>query len=79
MTRALKILTRIGEGRVEATCSCEPSLRIDGVACCDQFTVGVLAHAGLFRVMSGTRMGDWSRAELTTAGIVALTEGAIEQ
>lgn len=75
MTRALAVLTAIADGRAEATCSCEPSLRIDGLACCDQYLVHRLAASGLFRSVTQAPVGSWVRVELTAAGREALTEG----
>ncbi|MGH3450512.1 MAG: hypothetical protein ACRDQW_07245 [Haloechinothrix sp.] len=40
-------LRAVGQGRAEITCSCEPDLFIDGLACCDQFTARRLARYSL--------------------------------
>lgn len=74
--RALAMLRAVGAGRAELTCSCEPDLRIDGLPCCDQATTRELAHAGLIRAATPVALGQWSRAELTTGGRVALESAA---
>lgn len=45
--RELAMLRAIADGRAEITCSREPDLFIDGLACCDQFLVHRLARRGL--------------------------------
>ncbi|MEV6879252.1 hypothetical protein [Amycolatopsis sp. NPDC051128] len=72
--RALAMLRAVGAGRAELTCSCEPDLRIDGLPCCDQATAHELARAGLIRPAGGpvVAVGQWTRAELTADGRLAL-------
>jgi hypothetical protein len=55
------------------TCGCWPSLRIDGLACCDQLTARDLATAGLVRPTRPHPAGGWVRAELTAQGWNAIT------
>lgn len=45
--RERSILQAVAQGRVEMSCSCEPDLFIDGIACCDQFTAHRLARLNL--------------------------------
>lgn len=40
-------LLAVAQGRAEMSCSCEPDLCIDGLACCDQFTAHRLAKLDL--------------------------------
>jgi hypothetical protein len=70
--RAMAMLRAVGAGRAELTCSCEPDLRVDGLPCCDQATAHELAHAGLIRAASVVAPGQWTRAELTANGRLAL-------
>jgi hypothetical protein len=72
--RALAMLRAVGAGRAELTCSCEPDLRVDGLPCCDQATAHDLARAGLIRPAGGpvVAVGQWTRAELTSDGRLAL-------
>jgi hypothetical protein len=72
--RALAMLRAVGAGRAELTCSCEPDLRVDGLPCCDQSTAHDLARAGLIRPAGGpvVAVGQWTRAELTSDGRLAL-------
>ncbi|GLY43680.1 hypothetical protein Amsp01_097030 [Amycolatopsis sp. NBRC 101858] len=74
--RALAMLRAVGAGRAELTCSCEPDLRVDGLACCDQATSHELVRAGLIRAACGpvVAVGQWTRAELTDDGRLALGE-----
>jgi hypothetical protein len=67
--RAMAMLRAVAAGRAMMSGSCEPDLFIDGVACCDQMTAHVLAHAGYIRPSSA---GDRVPAELTEAGRAAL-------
>lgn len=66
--RALAILHAVSAGRARRTCSCEPDLFIDGLACCDQMMAHFLVHAKLIRpehpALSGLRVA----ARLTSAG-----------
>lgn len=72
--RALAMLRAVGAGRAELTCSCEPDLRVDGLPCCDQATAHQLARAGLIRPARVVAVGQWTRAELTEDGRLALGE-----
>lgn len=40
-------LRAVLDGRAEMTCSCEPDLYVDGLACCDQIAAHQLADAHL--------------------------------
>lgn len=70
--RAMAMLRAVGAGRAEVTCSCEPDLRVDGLPCCDQATAHELARAGLIRPVHVVAVGQWTRAELTDDGRLAL-------
>ncbi|MYW93693.1 hypothetical protein G3I59_24515 [Amycolatopsis rubida] len=72
--RALAMLRAIAAGRAELTRSCEPDLRVDGLPCCDQTTAHDLVREGLVRPVSapGGAVGQWTRAELTPDGQLAL-------
>lgn len=70
--RALAMLRAVGAGRAELTRSCEPDLRVDGLPCCDQATAHELARAGLIRPARAAAPGQWTRAELTDDGRLAL-------
>jgi hypothetical protein len=59
-------------GRAEISCSCEPDLFIDGLACCDQQTAHRLARLGLVAPPGIGRHGDLVPARLTKAGAAAL-------
>lgn len=73
--RARAILRAVAAGRVEMTCSCEPDLFVDGLACCDQFTAHTLIHVGLIRQLRPGLVGSRVPARLTAAGHVALEQG----
>ncbi|HKN52179.1 MAG TPA: hypothetical protein VJX66_06755 [Amycolatopsis sp.] len=75
--RAMAMLRAVGDGRAELMCSCEPDLRVDGLSCCDQATAHELAHAGLIRAATVVALGQWSRAELTENGRLALAIPAV--
>ncbi|WP_116205311.1 hypothetical protein [Amycolatopsis circi] len=72
--RALAMLRAIAAGRAELTRSCEPDLRVDGLPCCDQTTAHDLVREGLVRPASalGGAVGQWTEAELTPDGLLAL-------
>lgn len=72
--RELAMLRAIAAGRAELTRSCEPDLRVDGLPCCDQTTAHALVREGLVRPVSapGGAVGQWTRAELTPDGRLAL-------
>ncbi|GAB3739561.1 hypothetical protein GCM10027598_68930 [Amycolatopsis oliviviridis] len=65
-------LRAVAEGHAEISCSCEPDLFVDGLACCDQHTAHRLAHLGLVAPARGGRWGERVPALLTEAGVVAL-------
>lgn len=56
----------------ELTCSSEPDLFLDGVACCDQFTAHRLAQQGLVAPSRAGKPGERVPAALTPAGAAAL-------
>lgn len=60
------------EGRVEVTGSRKPGIRIDGLACCDQFAAHHLSAKGFVRPAQRFAVGQWSSAELTQAGFACL-------
>jgi hypothetical protein len=72
--RAMAMLRAVAAGRATMSGSCEPDLFIDGVACCDQVTAHVLAHAGYLRPSCP---GDRVPAELTESGRAALAVRAV--
>ena len=71
--RALAMLRAVRAGRAELTDSCEPDLRVDGLACCDQEMARSLVHAGLVATAGTGPKGAWLPAILTPAGEAALT------
>lgn len=71
--RALAMLRAVQAGRAELTDSCEPDLRVDGLACCDQAMARDLAHAGLLRTAGTGPRGAWLPAVLTPTGEQALS------
>ena len=70
--RALAMLRAVQAGCAELTDSCEPDLRVDGLACCDQAMAHHLAHAGLVAVAGSGPRGAWLPAVLTPSGEQAL-------
>ena len=70
--RAAAMLRAVAANRAEMTLSCEPDLRIDGLACCDQTTAHELAHAGLIRPIGPGLPRQWVRAVLTADGHTAM-------
>ncbi|OZM72323.1 hypothetical protein CFN78_15040 [Amycolatopsis antarctica] len=72
--RAMALLRAVAAQRVHMSCSCEPDLFIDGVACCDQMTAHELARNGFIRPTVIGVVGKRVPAELTDAGRAALTE-----
>lgn len=66
--RAIALLRAVADGRGELICSCEPTLLVDGLCCCDQFMVHQLTSAGLVRPVVAGVVGSRVRAELTNAG-----------
>jgi hypothetical protein len=71
--RALAMLRAVEEGRAQLTCSLEPDLFIDGVACCDQFTAHTLSHDGLIAPAHAGAIGQRVPATLTAAGRSAIS------
>jgi hypothetical protein len=65
-------LRAVAEGHAEISCSSEPDLFVDGLACCDQQTAHRLAHLGLVAPARGGRWGERVPALLTDAGTAAL-------
>ncbi|KAA9165721.1 hypothetical protein FPZ12_004320 [Amycolatopsis acidicola] len=66
--RELALLRAVASGRAEITCSSEPDLFFDGLACCDQACARTLATRGF---IAPARSGEpWERvpAALTPAG-----------
>ncbi|QFU93170.1 hypothetical protein [Amycolatopsis sp. YIM 10] len=70
--RERAILRAVGRGRAETTCSSEPDLFVDGLACCHQNTVRELAHRGLFTAAAAGARGCRVPAKLTAAGYRAI-------
>ncbi|GAB3492030.1 hypothetical protein [Amycolatopsis cihanbeyliensis] len=66
------MLRAVAARRALMSCSCEPDLFVDGVACCDQLTAHELARHGLIRPASPGNAGARVPAELTAAGEAAL-------
>ncbi len=71
-------LRAVGVGRAEITCSAEPDLFIDGLACCDQGTARRLAHLRLVIPQREGRPGERVPARLTEAArtILGLSDDA---
>lgn len=76
--RALAILRAAATGRAEMTCSCEPDLFIDGLACCDQATARLLAHAELICPARPGTIGQRVPVRLTAVGRSVLTVEPLE-
>lgn len=70
--RARALLRVVAAGRAEITCSSEPDMFVDGVACCDQYTAHALAHRGLIVPTGPAGLGKRVRARLTPAGAAVL-------
>jgi hypothetical protein len=70
--RALAMLRAVRAGRAELTDSCEPDLRVDGLACCDQAMARELVHAGLVATAGTDSRDGWRPAVLTPSGEAAL-------
>lgn len=75
--RSLAMLRAVQAGRAQLSCSREPDLFIDGVACCDQFTAHALAHAGFIQAAQSGATGQLVRASITDAGLAAITAMAV--
>ncbi|MPY79271.1 MAG: hypothetical protein GEV04_12425 [Actinophytocola sp.] len=65
-------LRAVALGTAEITCSSEPDLFIDGLACCDQSTVHQLARLGWIEPEVSGRPGERVRAQITALGRAAL-------
>jgi hypothetical protein len=65
-------LKAIAGGHAEISCSCEPDLFVDGLACCDQHTAHRLARLGLVAPARAGTHGERVPAVLTEAGAIAL-------
>lgn len=76
--RALAILRAAASGRAEMTCSCEPDLFIDGLACCDQVTARLLVHARLVSPGRPGAIGSRVPVRLTDEGRQLLTRQPLE-
>nr|WP_166459791.1 hypothetical protein [Amycolatopsis pithecellobii] len=76
--RVLAILRAVASGGAEMTCSCEPDLFIDGLACCDQATARFLAHSGLIQASRPGAIGQRVPVRLTAAGHAALGRSPLE-
>lgn len=71
--RAIALLRAVAAQRAQMSCSCEPDLFIDGVACCDQSTARSLARDGFIRPTIIGVAGGRVPAELTDAGRAVIT------
>jgi len=71
--RAFALLRATAAGRVELTCSSEPDLRVDSLACCDQPAARLMVHAGLIEQAAAAPLGQWVPARLTSAGVDVLS------
>jgi hypothetical protein len=65
-------LRAVALGNAEITCSCEPDLFLDGLACCDQSTAHRLANSGLVVPARTGRAGERVPALITERGRAAL-------
>ncbi|MPY99482.1 MAG: hypothetical protein GEU97_16060 [Actinophytocola sp.] len=65
-------LRAVARGNAEITCSSEPDLFIDGLACCDQSTVHRLARRGWIEPTAAGRPGQRVLAQITALGRAAL-------
>ncbi|MEV0089123.1 hypothetical protein [Saccharopolyspora sp. NPDC050642] len=65
-------LRAVADGRAEMTCSRQPDLFIDGLACCDQHTAHQLAENGLISPARPGTPGQRVPAVLTDTGNAAL-------
>ncbi|MFD2471768.1 hypothetical protein [Amycolatopsis silviterrae] len=71
--RAMAMLKAVAQHRAEMSTSCEPDLFVDGFACCDQMTAHALAKGGYVRPGTGATAAGRVPAELTEAGMAALS------
>ncbi|MGH3520070.1 MAG: hypothetical protein ACRDQ7_22330 [Haloechinothrix sp.] len=65
-------LRAVASGSAEITCSREPDLFIDGLACCDQFTAHRLAQLGLVAPTWAGKPGERVPVTITPAARAAL-------
>ncbi|MPY77604.1 MAG: hypothetical protein GEV04_03725 [Actinophytocola sp.] len=65
-------LLAVAHGDAEMSCSSEPDLFIDGLACCDQFTAHRLARLGMIAPARPGRLRERVPARLTSAARVVL-------
>jgi len=65
-------LLAVAHGDAEMSCSSEPDLFIDGLACCDQFTAHRLARLGLIRPTRAGGLRERVPAALTRAARAVL-------
>ncbi len=72
-------LRAIARGSAEITCSCEPDLFIDGLACCDQSTARRLAHLDFIAPARPGVPGQRVRAILTESGRAALDQESTQR
>lgn len=70
--RVRAMLRAVSSGRAEMTCSCEPDLFVDGIACCDQYSAHELARRGWIVPCGPVAPGRRVPARLTQAGAVVL-------
>lgn len=61
-------LRAVAVGKAEITCSSEPDLFIDGLACCDQSTVHRLARLGWIEPAVSGKPGERVPARITALG-----------
>jgi hypothetical protein len=61
-------LRAVADGRAEMTCSSEPDLYIDGLACCDQHCARQLAEQNLITPACSGKPGQRVPAALTLVG-----------
>jgi hypothetical protein len=66
-------LRAVASGRAEITCSGQPDLFFDGLACCDQMTARRLANLGLIAPARDGSPGERVPAVLTDIGRAAFT------
>lgn len=70
--RLRAMLRAVSSGRAEMTCSCEPDLFIDGIACCDQYSAHELSRRGWIGPAGPRVPGRRVPARLTLAGAAVL-------
>ncbi|WP_034277492.1 hypothetical protein [Haloechinothrix halophila] len=65
-------LRAVALGKAEITCSSEPDLFVDGLACCDQSTVHRLARLGWIEPTVSGKRGERVPARITALGRTVL-------